>query len=73
MKYKKCKIAPLYLTNLKDGGFKDALCVDESLGLSVARRDGHDAIGVRQDAVPREQHRPRRQQHALSHRLESKK
>ena len=57
---------------LKDGGLEDALSVDECLRLAVARRDGHDALGVRQDAVPREQHRTRRQQHALTHRLERK-
>ena len=47
-------------SHLKDGGLEDALGVDERLCLPVAGRDGDDALGVRQHAVPREQHRPRR-------------
>ena len=51
---------PFLLSHLEDGGLEDALGVDEGLCLPVARRDGDDALGVRQHAVPREQHRPRR-------------
>lgn len=50
---------------LQDCRLKDPLVVDKRLCLPVARRNGHDSLGVRKHAVAGVEERPRRQQHAL--------